>query len=360
MEGVIGVRFTAAGPLTYCAPGELAPALGDYVVVRTRDGERLGWVVITPDQVIAAQHEGPLRVIERLATESDVQSWREQRTRAEEDIGRAQELAARSDPRLRVATIEYDLAGERCQLTFTAPERLDQGWFQREACELLGAAVTVRQVGDRDRAKAAGGLGVCGLNICCATWMTEFPTISMKMAKDQDLPPNPSKISGVCGRLLCCLSFEVEQYRELRGGLPKVGRKVTTPVGRAKVLSISTLKQLVRLRIEETGEVVELPAEEVRRQYGTAVRPAELEESVEDPARRQDRQRKDNLVAVLEPVDAPPDGVAPAAPATSEQGEEASAAKPEPRRRRRRGRRGGRRRGRGDGGSSGGGARGDG
>ena len=357
VDDTVGVRFTEAGPISYSRAGELALGVGDYVVVRTDRGDRLGWVVVAPDQVLASEHRGPMRVVDRIATEADVDAWRANRKRAEEDVGRAQALAARSDPRVRVAGIEYDLAGERCELTFAADKRIDHEWLDRQAAELLGADVAVQQVGDRDRAKALGGLGVCGLALCCATWQTEFPSISMKMAKDQGLAPNPTKISGVCGRLLCCLSFEVEAYRELRGDLPQVGKRVTTPVGRAKVLDVNAMKQVVRLRMEQTGEVIEIPADDLRAQYGTAVRPAELEQTVEEPLRQRDRELADATLAVLSPVDAPAE--TPAEPDSTDAGA-ADAAKAEPaedgdrpKSRRRRGRRGGRRRRRGGGGSSG-------
>jgi cell fate regulator YaaT (PSP1 superfamily) len=301
-EPIVGIRFAESGPISYCKPGALRLGVGDYVVVVDERGERLGWVVIGADQVLASEHPGPLRVVDRLASETDVEAWREQKRRAQEDFLRAQALATRSDPRIRVANIEYNLAGSRAELTFTAPERVEHEWLRRQTSELLGCEVRVQQVGDRDRAKAAGGLGVCGRALCCATWMTEFPAISIKMAKDQDLAPNPSKISGVCGRLLCCLSFEVEQYRELRGGLPKVGKNVTTPVGRARVLSINLLSGVARLRLEATGEVVELSTDALRAQFGTAVRPEELEEVVEAPLRERQAQLDRDFLAVLSPV----------------------------------------------------------
>ena len=304
MSDIAGIRFTEAGPVSYCSAGELALGIGDYVVVSTERGERLGWVVIAPDQVISGSPKGPLKVIERLATEVDVSSWREGRRRAEEDHRRAQALAARSDSRVRVASVEYDLAGDFCEITFAAKERIEHAWFVRQARELLGCDVRVEQVGDRDRAKAMGGLGVCGLALCCATWQTEFPSISIKMAKEQDLPPNPSKISGVCGRLLCCLSYEVESYRELRGDLPRVGKRVSTPIGNARVTSVNALTQLVRLRME-SGQVIDIPADELRAQYGTAVRPADLEEEVEAPLKSRDQALRDALLARLTPVEAP-------------------------------------------------------
>ena len=351
MDGTVGVRFHEAAPLIWCSPGDLDLGLGDYVVVRTDRGDQLGWVVLAPDQLLAAEPEGPRRVIERLATEDDVTAWREARERAREDISRAQEIATRKDPRVRVANVVYNLAGTRAHVTFAASERIEHRWLRDECADLLDAQVTVEQVGDRERARSLGDVGVCGLALCCKSWQTTFPNVSMRLAREQDLPPNPTKISGVCGRLLCCLSFEVEEYRELRGTLPKVGKRLTTPVGRARVISVGTLKQTVRMRMDETNEVIEISAEEFASQYGSAVRPEELDATVEERVRRQDRDRRDNLVATLEPVAAPsserqrPPGEASQQP-EQEGGEERA-------KRRRRGRRGGRRRrGRGSGGGA--------
>jgi len=304
MSDVVGIRYVTAGPIDYCGPGDLQLGLGDYVVVEKEGAEQLGWVVLTPDQVISATIERPLRRIERLATEDDVAAWRRQKERAEEDIGRAQEVAARTDSRVRVASIVFDLSGEHGEMTFTGRDKTSYAWLREDMSELLGADVHVELVGDRDRAKALGPgvMGVCGRELCCTSWMTSFPSVSIRMAKDQGLAPNPSKISGLCGRLLCCLSFEVEAYKELRGDLPKVGKRVTTPAGRAKVLSVDALAQKVRMRLDETGEVVELEADELRQQYGTVVRPEELEGAIEDPARAEAATLSDATIAVLEPV----------------------------------------------------------
>lgn len=339
-DDMVGVRFVEAGAISYCRAGDLSLGVGDYVVVRMDRGERLGWVVIAPDQVLASEHTGPMRVVDRIATEKDVEAWEENRRRAKEDIPRAQEVATRKDPRIRVANLEYDLAGERADVAFVASERIQHGELREQLSEVLGVRIHLDQVGDRDRAKALGGLGVCGRALCCSTWQTEFPVISIKMAKDQDLSPNPSKISGVCGRLLCCLSFEVEAYRELRGDLPKVGKRVTTPAGRARILSVNALRQVVRMRLDESGEVVEIPADELRAQYGTAVRPEELEEEIESPVRREDLDRKDSALATLTPVDARSNQTNTGGDRSPDNG-----GSDQKRKRRRRGRRGGRRRG---------------
>ncbi len=356
---MVGIRFTEAGAVSYCRRGDVDLGVGDYVVVQTDRGERLGWVVIAPDQVLASEHQGPMRLIDRLATEADVQTWQSNKDRAQEDASRAQELAGRADPRVRVASVDYDLAGEYCDLTFAASERIGHDWLQQQTSELFTAKVGITQVGDRDRAKSIGGLGVCGRALCCATWQTEFPAISVRMAKEQDLSPNPAKISGVCGRLLCCLSFEVEAYQELRGDLPQVGKRVTTPMGRARILSVNALKQVVRMRMDQGGAVIEIAADELRAQYGTAVRPEELEAKIEEPARRQDRERRDSTVATLTPTDTriagrrrpderPAKGTEQASDGASDQASDDG----QQRKRRRRGRRGGRRRRGGGGGGN--------
>jgi cell fate regulator YaaT (PSP1 superfamily) len=304
MSDVVGIRYVTAGPIDYCGPGDLQPGLGDYVVVEKDGGEQLGWVVMTPDQVVSATIERPLRVIERLATEDDVTAWRRQKERAAEDIGRAQDVAAQTDPRVRVATIVFDLSGEHGEMTFTGRDNTSYAWLRRDMSDLLDADVHVELVGDRDRAKGMGPgvMGVCGRELCCTSWMTSFPSVSIRMAKDQGLAPNPSKISGLCGRLLCCLSFEVDAYKELRGDLPKVGKRVTTPGGRAKVLSVDALAQKVRMRLDETGEIIEIPADDLRQLYGTVIRPEELESTIEEPARAEANALARNTIAVLEPV----------------------------------------------------------
>ncbi|MQC18216.1 MAG: hypothetical protein DWG80_03960, partial [Chloroflexi bacterium] len=286
-QALTGVRYADAGPIHYCSPGSLLIGQGDYVIVRTDRGERLGWVVLTPDQTEDVDVEGPIRVVERLAALDEVERHREQKRRAEADVLRAQASAARVDQRVRIASLVYDLSGQYAELTYTAREgsHLDDRLEREVARDLQIEDLSVEQVGDRDRAKSLGGLGQCGRGLCCSTWMTEFPAISIKMAKDQGLAPNPSKISGVCGRLLCCLSFEVEDYRQIVGSLPKVGKNLTTPAGKAKVLSINALTEMVRLRFEQTGQIIEISTEAVKRQMGTTLRPEELDAEIEEALR---------------------------------------------------------------------------
>ena len=230
-------------------------------------------------------------------------------------------------------------------MTFTGRDNTSYAWLRRDMSVLLDADVHVELVGDRDRAKAMGPgvMGVCGRELCCTSWMTSFPSVSIRMAKDQGLAPNPSKISGLCGRLLCCLSFEVEAYKELRGDLPKTGKRVTTPSGRAKVLSVDALAQKVRMRLDETGEIIEIPADELRQQYGTVVRPEELESTIEEPARAEADALARNTIAVLEPVTERPasspwrswERGTPSSKPSTEQGSGAGTETGKPKRRRR-------------------------
>ena len=191
-DGVVGIRFVEAGPIHYCSPASLSLGSGDYIVVRTDRGERMGWVVLAADQILGANlhlNDGPVRVIDRLASEADVQAYRDMQTRATEDLGRAQAIATKRDPRVRVASLMYDLDGSHADLTFVARDQDDGEWLRRSAAKEFSANVQVEQVGDRDRAKSLGGLGQCGRALCCSSWQVEFPAISIKMAKDQGLAP---------------------------------------------------------------------------------------------------------------------------------------------------------------------------
>jgi hypothetical protein len=209
----------------------------------------------------------------------------------------------------------------------------------RELGSTLATRVQMLQVGERDRAKLLDGYDVCGQRLCCASWQTQFPSVSIKMAKEQDLPLNPQKISGVCGRLYCCLTFEYEAYRELRGQMPKVGAMVSTPAGEAKVNSVNVMKKTVTLWLVDQHQVMEMPAAELQMQYGLTVRPVELVREIEAPLKG--IEGPDEAATEFEIADTEVPEAPPAAGEAPRQG------------RRRRGRRGGRGRRQGSGGTPG-------
>lgn len=281
MAEVVGVRFREAGKVYYFDGGGHSLPVGTYVVVETSHGQEVGRVVVSPDQVIATEIKEPLKPVIRVAEREDLEKVESLRSKAREELTLVREKVVEHELPMRVVGVDYNLEGSQLTVYFTAEDRVDFRAFVRDLSSVVQTRVQMLQVGDRDRAKAADGIGRCGERLCCSSWLTGFPTISIKMAKEQDLPLNPSKISGACGRLLCCLAYEYEQYRNLRGQLPKVGHIVSTPVGMAKVLGLNVLKQTVSLRLEEGFAVVEMPVEEMRLQYGTAVRPVEMTEAPE-------------------------------------------------------------------------------
>jgi cell fate regulator YaaT (PSP1 superfamily) len=326
----VGVRFKEAGKVYYFDAGEHSLDAGNYVVVETSHGQEVGRVVIAPDQVIISEIKETLKPIIRVATPDDLKRWSELKERARDQLRQAKEMAGDAGLEMQIVSGEYNLEGSQITFYFTAPERVDFRQLVRDLSSRLGTRIQLLQVGERDRAKLADGYDVCGQRLCCSSWQTAFPSVSIKMAKEQDLPLNPQKISGVCGRLYCCLTFEYEGYRELRGQLPKVGAMVSTPAGTAKVRGINVLKKTVSLWLEEQGQLMEMPAVDLQMQYGLTVRPMELVEEIEAPLRRAEPEAQGEEAAAT-PAERPAD---------------------EQQRRRRRGRRGGRHRRRSDGGAA--------
>lgn len=361
----VGVRFREAGKVYYFDGGGYDLDVGNYVVVETSHGLEIGRVVIAPDQVIASEIKDSLKPILRIATAEDRQRSRELKDRAAAELREAKRLAAETGLDMQIVSCEFDLEGSQLTFYFTASDRVDFRPLVRRISSNIGAKVQMLQVGERDRAKLLDGYDVCGQRLCCASWQTAFPSVSIKMAKEQDLPLNPQKISGVCGRLYCCLTFEVEAYRELRGQLPKVGALVSTPVGEAKVNSVNVLKKTVTLWLLDQHQVMEMPAVDLQLQYGVTVRPKELVEEIESPLRGPAAPAaapmsprspapdaatagSDDLATRTEEdtsaAEAPETGERPAQQPATEEAPSADEASSTAGRRRRRGRRGGRNR----------------
>ena len=333
----MGVRFKEAGKVYYFDARGLDLEAGNYVVVETSHGKEVGRVVIAPDQVIASEIKETLKPILRQATQEDLERSAELKKRAQEHVAGAREEATREGLDMRIVSGDYGLDGSQFTLYFVADDRVDFRSLARSLSTRFDARVQLLQVGDRDRAKAVDGIGRCGERLCCSSWLTTFPTVSIKMAKEQDLPLNPSKLSGACGRLLCCLTYEYEQYREIKGSLPKIGSRISTPTGEAKVLRINVPKETITLLPGEGGPV-EMPLTQFRLMYGTAIRPTELTERFE----------KDLFAA--DTGAPPPPPAPPSAPVREIAAPEGAAGQQAPRRRRRRR---GRRRGGGGGGGGG-------
>jgi cell fate regulator YaaT (PSP1 superfamily) len=262
MADVVGVRFKRAGKVYYFDPAGIDLELGDRVVVETTHGLELGQVVISPAQVLASELIEPLKPIVRKAEAEDIERAQEFEAKEMEALRVCGELIAKQHLPMRLISAEYNLDGSRLTFHFSAAERVDFRELVRELTNRLKIRVELRQVGPRDEAKLIGGLGRCGRTLCCASFMSEFAPVSIRMAKEQDLPLNPMKISGACGRLLCCLGFESEQYRAMKDRLPKEGQRVSTPMGVASVSGVNPLKETVLVELE-SQVMAELPVSEI-------------------------------------------------------------------------------------------------
>lgn len=282
-QAVVGVRFKEAGRVFYFDAGGLSLEVGQHVVVQTPQGSEMARVVIAPDQVLASEINEPLNPVLRIAETSDLEQADSLKDTVRGDLEVARKKVEEHDLPMRLVGGDFNLEGSQLTIYFTAEQRVDFRNLVRDLASSLNKRVQLLQVGDRDRAKLMGGIGHCGYQLCCRSWLTNFPSISIRMAKEQDVPLNPAKISGVCGRLLCCLAFEHELYREVRGQLPKIGQFVSTPAGKAKLIGINVPKESVSLQMVEGLTIVEMTIEELRGQYGTAIRPAEVEEEAAAP-----------------------------------------------------------------------------
>ncbi|MGE5595679.1 MAG: stage 0 sporulation family protein, partial [Hyphomicrobiales bacterium] len=218
---VAGVRFRNAGKIFYFHAAGMRLEVGEYVVVETTRGPEVARVVIAPGQVVVNElGREELKPILRLATDADIERMDRLRRRAQDLLPEARRIAGEAGFPAHIDSAEFTLDGRRLTLSFTSEERLDYREVLRRVSEHFGVKVDMRQLGARDRAKNAGGYGICGRELCCSSWLATFPSISIRMAKEQELPLNPQKISGLCGRLLCCLSYEEEGYKEMRKTLP--------------------------------------------------------------------------------------------------------------------------------------------
>jgi cell fate regulator YaaT (PSP1 superfamily) len=262
MESVVGVRFKRTGRVYYFDPSDIELNLGDRVVVETSHGLELGQVVIAPTQVVANEVNKPLKLVVRKATDKDLENAEKLRGKEEEALAECDSLVNKLGLPMKLLSAEYNLEGNHLTIFFGAEGRVDFRELVRELSHKLKARVELRQLGPRDEAKVIGGFGRCGRPLCCAGFLSEFSPVSIKMAKEQDLPLNPMKISGICGRLLCCLGYEFEQYRIMREEMLKEGERVSTPMGIASVVGGNLLKGTVLVELE-SGARTELPLDKV-------------------------------------------------------------------------------------------------
>ena len=261
----VAVRFKTAGKLFYFdASGfELAP--DDWVVVDTAKGTEVGRVILPPRLVEAHQLAEPLRSVLRLATQEDISLMYSLRGRNKDALLKCAGRVKVYQLPMKLVDAEYNHDGTRLTFYFTADNRVDFRQLVRDLASIFRTRIELRQIGVRDKAKLVGGVGRCGETLCCSTWQTEFPPVSIKTAKDQDLPLNPSRITGECGRILCCLRFEQDLYNEMKVDMPKVGERVTNATSESGfVMGRNILKGTVNVAMD-SGQFLETHYKEMTR-----------------------------------------------------------------------------------------------
>jgi cell fate regulator YaaT (PSP1 superfamily) len=268
MPELVGIRFHQAGKVYYFDPAGIPLQVNDCVVVETARGQELGYVIISPGQVLSANVTEALKPVIRKATENDLNQSKQRKEQNEKALIKSRELIGKLNLSMKPVSAQYNLDGSYLTIFFTAEKRVDFRELVKELSRNLKTHVELRQIGARDEAKQIGGLGRCGCALCCTTFLSEFAPVSIKMAKEQNITLNPVKTSGLCGRLLCCLGYEYEQYREMKGTLPAVGQEVTTPLGNARVINVNPLNQVVFLELASKA-VVEMPVSKITWQKRT-------------------------------------------------------------------------------------------
>lgn len=308
---VIGIRIREASRIYhFSAPrGQVYP--GDYVVVDRARGDQLARVVTVPDDDAPGKPiPRDVRPIVRLADSDDRERAAQQSQRADSILQEMRTAAVRDDLGLYPVAIELNLSGDRGTAWFQAPDHVDFRPLLDEVQDKHDVRLHMQQANQRERARLVDGYDICGLRLCCSSWMTDFPHVGIRVAKDQDLSLNPDSISGVCGRLLCCLTFEHDVYREMRGTLPRVGKRVSTPAGMGKVIKLNVLQQKVTIALDDHPQRVDVPADEI----GLAVRTEDAPNQALVEA-EQARQEADQRAAALREAAAPSEPAgAPAAP----------------------------------------------
>ncbi len=262
MSDIVGVRFHRAGKVYYFDARDTPVEVNDDVVVETSRGLELAKVVISPQQVLSSALTEPLKAVVRKAQDEDIEQAQQQQKNARKALAKCHESIERLGLPMKPISAQYNLDGSYLAIFFSAEKRVDFRELVRELSRSLKARVELRQVGARDEAKLVGGLGRCGFPLCCTTFLCEFAPVSIKMAKEQDIALNPMKTAGICGRLLCCLGYEYEQYRDMKEKLPQLGQEVSTALGKAKVVGSNVLRETVSARLE-TGVTVEFPVDEI-------------------------------------------------------------------------------------------------
>ncbi len=254
MKKIIGVRFRKPGKIYFFDADNIEVQKQDKVIVETTMGQEIGEVVISKREIDEENLVAPLKKIIRIATPKDIKHDEENRQKEKEAFKICEEKIAKYKLDMNLTEVEYKFDNSKILFYFTADGRIDFRELVKELAAIFKTRIELRQIGVRDEVKRIGGNGVCGRELCCCSFLGNFETVSIKMAKEQNVSLNPSKISGNCGRLMCCLKYEQDVYEDKLKRLPKIGAIVETEDGEGVVDSIETLKEIIRVKFKDGEE----------------------------------------------------------------------------------------------------------
>ncbi|MDR2356371.1 MAG: stage 0 sporulation family protein [Clostridiales Family XIII bacterium] len=302
MTKIIGVCFKQAGKIYHFDPCGLELKCGDRVVVETARGSEFGFVRGCVREIPSGEVIAPLKKVLRAATERDMQRYDDNQRKKEKAIWQCQEKIRKHKLDMKLIDVEYAFDNSKIVFYFTADGRVDFRNLVKDLAGVFKTRIELRQIGVRDEAKLLGGIGACGRSLCCHSWLPDFEPVSIKMAKMQNLSLNPTKISGTCGRLMCCLKYENDTYQALKKGMPDVGDHITTKDGVAVVVDSNILMNKVKARL-----VLEERTSDAPEKLSTEFRQYKKEEIKRITGKRKRRQTEDASVRAVDRPQEPPE-----------------------------------------------------
>lgn len=252
MKTIVGVRFKKPGKIYFFDPGDLKITNKDFVIVETSQGEEYGEVVIANRSIPEEKVVAPLKKVIRIANKKDRKTYEENKEKEKEAFKICQKKIQEHKLDMTLTDVEFKFDKSKVLFYFTADGRIDFRDLVKDLAAIFKTRIELRQIGVRDEIKRIGGNGICGRELCCCSFLGNFETVSIKMAKEQNMSLNPSKISGNCGRLMCCLKYEQDVYEEKLKRLPKIGAIVKTEDGEGVVDSVETLKERIRVKLKDS------------------------------------------------------------------------------------------------------------
>jgi cell fate regulator YaaT (PSP1 superfamily) len=255
---VIQIRLREGGKTQYFELGNTKPKIGDTVIVEADRGLDYGEALSGIESISHVTEDEPLRKILRIATAADLDQIKKNREKTREAFTTCQKKILEHGLKMKLIEAEYSFDRSKLLFYFTADGRVDFRELVKDLARIFKARIELKQIGVRDEARLLGGFGPCGKALCCATFLKDFEPVTIKMAKEQNLPLNPTKISGLCGRLMCCLGYEYKTYKELMKGLPHEGETMKTEKGNGKIIGVNAIKRSVAVELED-GSIIEVP-----------------------------------------------------------------------------------------------------